>query len=51
MKKGGIDILSTETYMYDYFLCEEYNYDCGYMEDANGYILVANGIALSMSEA
>ena len=31
IKKGGVDILSTERYLYDFFLCEEYNFDCGYL--------------------
>ena len=32
LKKGGTNILSTDVYMNSFFLCEEYNYDCGYME-------------------
>lgn len=50
MKKGGSDILSTNAYMYDFMLCEEYNYDCGYLETVEDYTTCANGIQLSMNE-
>lgn len=31
IKKGGIDIISKNDYDPNFFLCEEYNYDCGYV--------------------
>ena len=37
--------------MYDFFLCEEYNYDCGYMPEPDSYATVANGVALSINES
>lgn len=46
MKKGGSDILSTNDYMYDFMLCEEYNHDCGYLETLNNYVTLSNGVEL-----
>ena len=33
IKKGGTNILSTADYDKNFFLCEEYTFDCGYVED------------------
>lgn len=35
LKKGGSDILSTSDYDSDFFLCEEYTFDCGYVTYEN----------------
>ena len=50
MKKGGSDILSTNTYMYDFMLCEEFNYDCGYQENSESYTTISNGVELTMNQ-
>ena len=49
LKKGGTDILSTSTYLYDFFLCEEYNYDCGYVPTDSSFMNIANGVSLNMT--
>lgn len=49
MKKGGTNILSTNDYLYDFFLCEEYNYDCGYMPQSDSYVTVGNGVSLDIN--
>jgi hypothetical protein len=30
MKKGGSNVLSTNNYDSTFYICEEYDYDCGY---------------------
>lgn len=32
LKKGGTNILATDDYDDNYFLCEQYTFDCGYVE-------------------
>lgn len=49
MKKGGTNILSTSDYLYDFFLCEEYNYDCGYLPKSDSYVTIANGVSLDIN--
>lgn len=49
MKKGGTNVLSTSTYLYDFFLCEEYNYDCGYVPEKDSFTTIANGVDLNMT--
>ena len=48
LKKGGVNQLD-ESYLENYFPCEEYNYDCGYMETSESFIQCANGISLNMT--
>ena len=50
MKKGGPDVLSTDVYLYEYLLCEEFNYDCGFLEDEASPITISNGISLDITE-
>jgi hypothetical protein len=47
MKKGGSDVLSTNNYDSAFFPCEEYNYNCGYLEDQNKVLTIADGVQLS----
>ena len=48
MKKGGSDPLSVNNYMEGFFYCEEYNYNCGYLEDLQiENLQTSNGIPLS----
>jgi hypothetical protein len=49
LKKGGSDILSTNNYDSTFFLCDEYNYDCGYAELISHFITVANGVQLNLT--
>ena len=48
-KKGGSNILSTDNYDSNFYLCEEYNYDCGYAENIAHFITIANGIQLNLT--
>lgn len=47
MKKGGSDVLSTNNYDSAFFPCEEYNYNCGYLEDQNKMLTIADGVQLN----
>jgi len=49
LKKGSTDILSLSDYNKNFFLCEEYGFDCGYVENDNETISIANGIELKMN--
>ena len=48
-KKGGSNILSTANYESNFFLCEEYNYDCGYAESISHFVTIANGMQLNLT--
>lgn len=37
--------------MEDFYLCEEFNYDCGYLPEDQSFATVANGCELDMDEA
>jgi hypothetical protein len=49
IKKGGTNILSPNDYDKNFFLCEEYNFDCGYVEDDAETVSISNGIQLKMN--
>ena len=49
LKKGSSDILSLADYNKNFFVCEEYAFDCGYVENENETISIANGIELTMN--
>lgn len=51
VKKGGSNILSTNDYEIYFYLCEEYNYDCGYSESIYNFVTVANGVQLNLTYA
>jgi hypothetical protein len=51
IKKGGSNALSAADYDKNFFLCEEYNFDCGYVEDDTESVSVANGIQLRFTPA
>jgi hypothetical protein len=51
IKKGGSNVLSTADYDKNFFLCEEFTFDCGYVEDDNESVSVANGIQLRFTHA
>ena len=51
IKKGGSNVLSTADYDKNFFLCEEFTFDCGYVEDDNQSVSVANGIQLRFTHA
>lgn len=51
MKKGGSNILSTNNYDSSFYLCEEYNYDCGYSESIYNFVTIANGVQLNLTFA
>ena len=44
IKKGGTNVLSSSDFDKNFYLCEEYTFDCGYVEDENQSISVANGV-------
>ena len=41
--------MQTNTYNTNFFLCEEYNYNCGYMEQENDFLTIAEGVELNMT--
>ena len=42
--------MSTLTYTYEFFLCEQYNFDCGYTAKEGDYLTIANGVQLDITE-
>jgi hypothetical protein len=50
LKRGYSDILSIGDYEKNFFLCEEYTFDCGYVEFDNETVSIGNGIQLDMNE-
>lgn len=51
LKKGGTDVLSTNNYDPTHFVCENYDYDCGYAVDIYKFITIANGVQLNLTYA
>ena len=49
LKKGGQDCVLAGTYRNSFFLCEEYNYNCGYMESETDFLTIAEGCQLNMT--
>jgi len=49
MKKGGSNVLSTNNYDASFFPCEEYNFNCGYLEESTHFLTVANGVQLNLT--
>ena len=50
MKKGGSNVLALDHYEPGFFPCEEYNFNCGYVEEQTDFLTVANGVQLNMTE-
>lgn len=44
LKRGGTSAATINSYDPSYFLCEEYNYNCGYLEQQDDYLTVAEGM-------
>ena len=44
-------MVATGTYDVSFFPCEEYNYNCGYMEESNDYLTIANGVQLNLTSS
>ena len=41
LKRGGQFIITTGTYNPSFYLCEEYNYNCGYMEKSTDFLTIS----------
>lgn len=48
-KKGGSLASRTNTFDQNFYLCEEYNFNCGYLEEKTDYLTIANGVQLSFT--
>lgn len=49
LKKGGSNVLSTSDYDSAFFPCEEYNFNCGYIEKPANFLTVADGVQLNLT--
>lgn len=49
LKRGGFSAANVNSYDPSYFLCEEYNYNCGYLEEEDDYLTVAEGMELGIT--
>lgn len=48
-KKGGSFAIQTNTFDQNFYLCEEYNFNCGYLEDQTDFLTIANGVQLNLT--
>lgn len=48
-KKGGSSAAQTNTFSQNFYLCEEYNFNCGYLEEQTDFLTIANGVQLNFT--
>lgn len=51
LKRGGSQSVLKNTYESDFYLCEEYNYNCGYLEEESDFLTIGGGMQLNMTSA
>jgi hypothetical protein len=51
LKKGGQNCVTQGTYQPQFYLCDEYNYNCGYMEASLDFLTLGEGVQLNLTTA